>query len=64
MTRQNERTCPPCNGECAQGRRCPAMDEGDSDPSIVDTATFWTAVVVGLSLLGALVVVAIRSCTT
>lgn len=38
-----------------------AIDETDTDPSFVDVATFWTAVVVGLSVLGALVVVAIRS---
>ena len=58
--RDTKPSCPPCIGHCHQGRACPwnvlpELEPEDQSPSSgVATAQFWTAVVFGLCVLGAL----------
>jgi hypothetical protein len=46
-------SCPPCSGDCRQGRDCPAENDGprDSRPLLLvllGLAVFWTLVGIGV----------------
>lgn len=45
--------CPPCNGNCTQGRECPADESGDAD------AAFWKVQAACFLIIAAAAMVAV-----
>ena len=58
--RDNMNTCPPCNGECRQGRDCPAIKDGDPPMITGDKAALILMALLVIAFWGC-VIMAIRS---
>jgi hypothetical protein len=55
------RTCPPCDGQCMQGRSCPAMRVGPY-PAEDDSLSFWVGFRNAIGITAALAAAVIGGC--
>lgn len=71
MTTQNQPKCPPCYGDCRQGRRCTAEpapviepdDDFGEDLSRVEKVQVGCAITFALCVLAGVIVLLLRGCS-